>query len=456
MPADTTHQSYTEFLDRWRRCRDCFDGGDAVKKAGERYLPKVSDLQTMNDYRAYRDRGLFFNVFQRTVEGFLGLCFRKPPEVIALDDIEDLKRDITLSDVSLEGFSKSLMQEVLTVGRAGILVDMASEDTAVELRRPYFTPYYAEEIINWRTAMIGGKRILSLVVLSERIEELEPGDGFSVSDKTRYRELRLDESGFYEVRIWERDGDQSALRIVSEYQPMVRGQRIDFIPFWFVGPTGTDPEIAKPPLLDLADVNLSHYRTSADLEHGRHWTGLPTLFAKGLSDVEELCIGGSQAIMSANTESDIRFIEFTGQGLQALEKALTEKTDYMAALGARLLEPHRRAVESAEALKIRTSGESVTVKSIGSSVSLALSKALSWALEWAGKSAAAVVALNDDYLDTEISAQDLNALIALWQSGGVSFETLYYCLSRGEITRPGVSAEQEKQSINAETPEEEM
>jgi hypothetical protein len=108
----------------------------------------------------------------------------------------------------------------------------------------------------------------SLVVLSEQAE-VTTGDPFVEKSSERFRVLLLDEEGYYKVEIWSdgRDGYQ----ITDEFFPTRRGERLAFIPFTFLGPVSIKPYVAKPPLLDLVDVNLSHYRTSADLEHGRHW-----------------------------------------------------------------------------------------------------------------------------------------------------------------------------------------
>jgi hypothetical protein len=58
--------------------------------------------------------------------------------------------------------------------------------------------------------------------------------------------------------------------------------------------------------------------------------------------------------------------------------------------------------------------------------------------------------LNSDYVDEALKGEDLKELVGLWQSQGVSYETLYYNLQRGELTRPGVNAEAELKQIDSE------
>jgi hypothetical protein len=82
MPVNTTHAEYDGALLAWLRARDVIAGEDAVKSAGERYLPRL-EAQTDEEYAAYRARAAFFNATARTADGYLGLIFRRPPFVKA-------------------------------------------------------------------------------------------------------------------------------------------------------------------------------------------------------------------------------------------------------------------------------------------------------------------------------------------------------------------------------------
>ena len=41
MPVDTPSPEYEAALPRWQRCRDCFEGSDAVLRGGTRIVTKV-------------------------------------------------------------------------------------------------------------------------------------------------------------------------------------------------------------------------------------------------------------------------------------------------------------------------------------------------------------------------------------------------------------------------------
>ncbi len=57
MAVNTTHPDYDAALPAWLRARDVFAGEDAVKAAGERYLPRL-DAQSEEQQAAINDKTL--------------------------------------------------------------------------------------------------------------------------------------------------------------------------------------------------------------------------------------------------------------------------------------------------------------------------------------------------------------------------------------------------------------
>src|SRR5512139_2628362 len=80
MSVNTTHPEYDLMAATWLRARDVLAGEDAIKAAGEKYLPKL-ESQSEEEYQAYKARAVFFNATARTLAGYVGMIFRKPPYV---------------------------------------------------------------------------------------------------------------------------------------------------------------------------------------------------------------------------------------------------------------------------------------------------------------------------------------------------------------------------------------
>jgi len=55
MNVNSTHPDYDASAAAWSRARDVIAGEDAVKAAGERYLPRL-DSQSEEEYAAYKAR----------------------------------------------------------------------------------------------------------------------------------------------------------------------------------------------------------------------------------------------------------------------------------------------------------------------------------------------------------------------------------------------------------------
>lgn len=453
MPVNIPHPSFSSNLPKWQRCRDAVDGSDAIKARGAEYLPRLGE-QTDDEYNAYKMRALWYGAAARTIQGLTGSVMRKEPSVEVPTALEAHLKDVTLTGISFTAFAKTTLEEVLKTGRYGVLVDMPA--AGHETQRPYYAAYTGESIINWRTVVVNGIPKLVLVVLCEKDWKSSETDPYTLEAIEQYRVLRLTD-GLYEVETYRKSNTKEGeWDSQGALQPTFRGQRLTYIPFCFFGPNTITPDIEKPPIVDLVDVNLSHYRSSADLEHGRHFCGLPTPWVAGFPETTKLKIGSSVAWVSSDPNASAGMLEFTGQGLGALETALESKEKLMAVLGARLLEESKSAVEAADTLTIRHSGEQSVLRSVAGSVSVGLSKLLEWAAVWSGVSpeeaTKATARLNTDFMDNQMSFAELTMLVQAWQSKAISYETMYYNMERGEVTRPGVEVEDEKALIDIQNP----
>jgi hypothetical protein len=176
------------------------------------------------------------------------------------------------------------------------------------------------------------------------------------------------------------------------------------------------------------------------------------MYVTGVTDVDGLVIGGGQIWAFPDANAKVGVVSAKAEDLSGLSEALKDKEAMMAAQGARLLEEQKKAAEAAETLKIRNSGEHSVLQKLALSVGSGLQKAITWLCEWAGISGGVSIKLNTEYSDAQMNPQELTALMALWQSSGISHETLYHNLKRGELTRPGVDYEAEKSTIETELP----
>jgi hypothetical protein len=205
-------------------------------------------------------------------------------------------------------------------------------------------------------------------------------------------------------------------------------------------------------LLDLVDVNLSHYRTTADYEHGLHFTGLPTPVVTGYYSDDKsasLRIGSGTAWLLPDPQSKAFYLEFTGQGLGELREALRSKEAMMATLGARILAPEKRAAESAQTANIHRSSENSVLASISQSISIGLTHVMEYLRDWSGVTGDVKVELNRDFIPNSMTAQDLDVLVKSWQAGAISANVLFENLVAGDIISQETSFDDEQERIKS-------
>lgn len=436
MGIDSQHPLYEAHIEQWQRCRDTYLGEDAVKDRGETYLPKIDPGQDGREYSAYLKRALFYEAVSRTVEGFVGAISRKPAVLTLPGKMADFEENATGDGRGLAEMIRLLAGETLLTGRVGILVDWDEEQD-----RSCLVVYPAEQITNWGEFGI---------VLAETAYEADPDDPFRVKAVDQFRQLAIVD-GRYTVTIWRRkDGVLAGEWAVYEVRtPQKRGRAFDALPWVWLTPAGTTSRIVKPPLMGLVNTSLSHYRSSADLEHGRHFTGMPTLYVTGIVGGEPIRVGAATAILLQEPSAKVGFAEFTGAGLGSLETALEDKERMMAVLGAAIFGPPRKGVEAAETARIRSSAETSLLMTIVSATEEAVEEALEIAADWMGVSGECDVDINRDFLDTPLDPATLAALVKGFQAGAISEEVFLHNLRAGELLPPEMDIDAEAKALRS-------
>jgi hypothetical protein len=487
MPVDTVHDLYARYKPEWEKTRDTAQGQVRIHQRTTTYLP-ILDGESDEEYNARLKRSLFFSATSRTVEGLSGMIFRKEPEITAPESLAEWMKDVTSDGVDHTEFARRGVEEVLLTGRAGFLVDFPEVETDEEgteilltvaeaqraRRVPFLRRYTAESIINWREKRLpSGAWGLALVILEEEYEEQDADDEFNFTNERQYRVLDLNEEGQYRQRLFRLESSGGAVasqadmratstrglksRVdswvpISEIVPMFNGRPLDYVPFVFLSPSGNTPDIQKPPLLDMIDVNLQHYRVSSDYYHGLHYVGLPTPYVTGVSseEAEELdSIGPQTRWAISNSDAQVGYLQVDANGFKMLQEEMTKLEHRMAVLGARILAPNEKAsAESGLALSIRSNSENSVLISIAQSVSNAMEVALKIAAEWMGIAERDVVyKLNQDFVVDKIDAPLLTAWVAAYQSGSISYEMFFNGLKGGEVIPAERTLEAEMEAI---------
>jgi hypothetical protein len=266
-------------LDIYETIADALEGETAVKSKGVRYLPYPAECEQETDkrYIAYRTRALYYNVCQPTRDALVGQIFLRPPMIELPEQLNPIVENTNGEGLSLSQLIKKAANYVLPFGRGGFLADFPTTNGPVTkgeidkgIVRPVIRFFEPWAIRNWRVQQKGTIKKLIMLVLDEPYEPIDSEDDFNVEVRVRQRAYVL-KNNRCTCSVWE-DGKKTADYVIKDY----KGEPLDFIPFEFIGSENNDPDIDEPPFENLANLNIAHYRNSADYEESVYLVGQPT------------------------------------------------------------------------------------------------------------------------------------------------------------------------------------
>lgn len=406
MPIDSLNPNY----DRSKSdvCKDAHSGNV------QDYIPRLIG-QSNSEYARYVERAAYLNVVKRTSTALVGVMLRKPYTTNI--DTEDI---MCSGGITFDEFLSDTITTLLTSGRLGLLVDYDDE-----MGMPYITTYENQTITNWRDNEYG-----NFIVINEDYYRPDPKDPYEVELVQCYRELVMLD-GVYTVRVWEQNGKKWA--VTEEYEPQSRGQKLEDIPFVFVNTKNTTCEVTEPVLYNMAQIDISHYRTNVDIEHAAHFTALPQPYLSGELQEEQTTLAiGTYDVWRLTEGSAVGYLEFQGAGIASLQSMLAHKEEQMVDIGSRLLSG-KKGVESVEALRIRQGGEAATLIQLANVLDSAMIRILECYYKWMGQDVEVEFEMNKDFMPSKIPPEELRALLEAVVSGNMSTETFVENLHVGEV-----------------------
>ena len=415
----TPHPDYLRSSEAWGRVRACQEGTDAVKAAGKKYLPQPLGMIN-EDYAKYLLRANFLPAVRRTEEVLSGLLLREPPEVKAPSDADELLADVTLTRQTLVGFAQDVVSELLVTGRIALVLDFVAPSGGSV--RPYWCLKHAEDILAWRVEMSdqGKPERLTRLVFRENGLVEDPKNKYGLMLEHRVREYTLEDGGVVVRVLALRDSKWIETKSVT---PTVIGAPLLEIPAMIANARQIGTEVIPPPLAPIADLALSHYRTSADLEQGNYYASLPTPYTtgatmpaglpgRGIPTNQEQTHGiqsipqgvkgyklGSSHVLELPKDAKFGYLEISGPGLDSIHATLDRKERNLHSVGAQLVRDQKQP-ETAETARIRAQADASLLRLIANVTDEVLTRALSVSLDWLGGPTADVsVKLNRAFLD---------------------------------------------------------
>lgn len=402
------HPSYLQHQTDWESMDDAYEGERRVKDKsnGVKYLPFTpsqrldgvdnSTQDGWKDYAAYKMRATFPDYVTDAVETLVGLLHSKPAEIKVPDAMKPLLESCTKSGTSIYGLLKIINELQLCPGRCGILVDI--DETT---RLPYFSVYYAEDIVNWTD----DQNVCDYVVLDESGETLDKQTGLWEA-KTKHRVVKLD-SGEFKVASIDADSDIVSADFTT---PKLNGKILKELGFVFVNSRDLNPEPDRAPLLGLARICYTIYRGEADYRQNLFMQGQDTLVVidANTGEGEAPTRVGAGAKINVNIGGDAKYIGVDSQGLAEQRQAIENDRMQARARAGHFIASGQASQESGDALRTRLAALTATLNTVASTGGEAIAKILGFAADFMGVDKKEIVVTpNTEFFDIQLLGQDL-------------------------------------------------
>lgn len=420
----------------------------AMREAAKTLLPQWPGEEAAS-YQARLAVATLFPAYKRTVGVMSGKPFSEPLTVNdAPASIEKWAEDIDLQGVSLHSFAAEMFEECF-YGIAGIMVDYPTMDPATGPRtvaqveatgaRPYFVRVKHSQILGWRSELIGGRLKLTQLRLAETREEPDGEWGTKIVDVVRV--LTPGAWATYEAATgtekgWVRTASGTTTLKDIPFVPLY-GKRVGFM-------------LGRPPLLDLAYLNVKHWQSQSDQDTIMHAARVPIMVMTGAEDTTALVLGASTAVKLPEN-GDLKFVEHSGAAIGTGAQSLTDLENQMIQTGAELLVKKpgdRSATEAANDAE----GNKSDLQRMAENFQDCLNQALLFMAQWARLPDTARVTLFNDYGAATLSDASAKLVMEMNAAGLLSKATTVAEMQRRGVISSEIDVEEELEAAEADGP----
>ena len=444
----TRTRAVMDMVKGWEIMKAVTSGTEYLRDNSEAFLP----LEPREDYEAYLsrvNRAVFSPYTQRLIRAATGLIMRKPITLIGDSYWTDVfAKDVDGCGSDLDEYARRVLICSLTYGQSHILVDYPAPTGALTLaeeraqnRRPYWIEIDPTNIYGWRLdrevnygSLIQVRIAEKAVVPSgdfgeqvfDQVRVIEPGKYHVYRKVSPKKDLINLEDNSYSGNF---DGPENE----KDYELVDSGMfSLGEVPLVSVYSSKTDTLASKPPLLDIAYLNLAHFQRQADLIHSLHVASQPMLVLEGWDDqTKDMAISVNYA-MATQPGNKVYYVEPASSAFEAQTNEIQELQLQMATLGISTLSQQKFVAESADARRLDRV-DTNSMLSMGSlELEQKLQKVFNLSADYLGIEPPEVK-ISRDFDIERLIGQDITALTSLFDQKVIDREEFRDILVQGEV-----------------------
>nr|BAR33558.1 phage portal protein [uncultured Mediterranean phage uvMED] len=425
--VESPNTAYVNMEPHWLLIEALLQGTYGIRKGHRKYLPQEPrELDESYDNRLMRSTLAPYYV--RLERMLAGMLTRKP---VRLEDVSDVVTE-QLFDVDLQGndlnvWTYETARKCIRYGHVGVLVDAPK---AGENGRPYWTQYTPRDCLGWRSEIKDGKQALTQLRLMETITV---PDG--LYGEKQVQQVRVLTPGAFEIHQKDKKGD---FVLIDE-----GSTSLSEIPFAVAYSNRVGVLESRPPLADIAELNLKAYQVQSDLDNQLHISAVPMLAIYGFpQSAEEISAGPGEA-MALPEGASAQYIEPSGNSYNAQFQRLDQIANQINELGLAAVLGQKLSAETAEAKRIDRSQGDSTMMVIAQQMQDLIDNCLGFHAQYMQQAQAGSSFINRDFLATRLEPQEIQSLLQLYTAGTITQETLLNQLSAGEVLGDEFDVEEE-------------
>ena len=410
----------------WILIEDLLGGTYQMRSKHRKYLmQEPRELDESYDNRLARS--VCPPYFLRLERMLAGMLTRKP---VRLNETGDAIRE-QLFDVDLQGndlnvWTYETARKMIRYGHIGVLVDAPASGSN---GRPYWVTYTPRDILGWRTEMVDGEMQFTQLRLQEKVSEPDGLYGEKIIEQ-----VRLLTPGNFEIHRKAKTG--KFVKVDEGTMP------VNKIPFSVAYSNRVNLLDSRPPMADIAELNLKAYQIQSDLDNQLHISAVPMLAFYGFpQNAEEVSAGPGEAI-AFPADGRAEYIEPDGKSYDAQFRRLDRLESQINELGLAAVLGQKLSAETAEAKRIDRSQGDSTMMVVAQQMQDMIDNCLMFHSQYINSEAGSCF-VNRDFLSQRLEPLEIQALLTLYTSGSITQKTLLDQLTEGEVLGDEFDVEEE-------------
>ena len=417
------NQAWRNMQSHWGLIEDLIEGTSKIRGKARIYL-KQEPREEDESYDVRLSRSVCPPYYVRMERMLAGMLTRKPVRLTDVPEIiEEQLFDTDLEGNNLTNFIYNISRLCIRYGHVGVLVDAPAEGG-----RPYWIPYTPRDIIGWRTEIEDGLRKLTQLRLTERVVKPK-----GLYGEETVEQIRVLEPGTFQLFQRNNKGD---FKKVNEGTTS-----LDFIPFSVAYSNKVGIYESRPPLEDIAELNIKSYQIQSDYDNQLHISAVPMLAFFGFpAAAEEVSAGPSEAL-SLPEGSSASYIEPNGNSFNAQRERIDKLEYQINELGLAAILGQKMSAETATSKRIDRSQGDSTMMVLSQQIQDLIDNCLKFHAAFEKQSVAGTSFVNRDFVDTSLEPQQIDALLKIYAQGIIDQEELLKKLIEGEVLSEDIDIE---------------